>query len=84
MRCSRYIVVVLRLTIYVLSYSTSSFGWDPRSKKEEMFHPRARLVLCERCDDASSTSELHPSESRMVAYTIFRFEREAKHNVVYW
>ncbi|KAG2350436.1 hypothetical protein BDR05DRAFT_22151 [Suillus weaverae] len=66
-----------------LFYTTSSFGWDPRSKKEEMFHPHARLVLCERCDDTPSGSESIPSESRIVAYTIFRFEREAKQNVVY-
>ncbi|KAG2159935.1 acyl-CoA N-acyltransferase [Suillus bovinus] len=66
-----------------LFYTTSSFGWDPRSKKEEMFHPHARLVLCERCDDAPSGRESIPSESRIVAYTIFRFEREAKQDVVY-
>ncbi|KIK40623.1 hypothetical protein CY34DRAFT_258742 [Suillus luteus UH-Slu-Lm8-n1] len=64
-------------------YTTSSFGWDPRSKKEEMFHSHARLVLCERCDDTPSGSESFPSESRIVAYTIFRFEREAKQDVVY-
>ncbi|KAG1833876.1 acyl-CoA N-acyltransferase [Suillus variegatus] len=66
-----------------LFYTTSSFGWDPRSKKEEMFHPHARLVLCERRDDTPSGSESIPSESRIVAYTIFRFEREAKQDVVY-
>ncbi|KAG2044777.1 acyl-CoA N-acyltransferase [Suillus americanus] len=66
-----------------LFYTTSSFGWDPRSKKEEMFHSHARLVLCERCDDTPSGSESIPSESRIVAYTIFRFEREAKQDVVY-
>ncbi|OJA21167.1 hypothetical protein AZE42_04555 [Rhizopogon vesiculosus] len=66
-----------------LLYATSSFGWDPHSKKEEMFHPQARLILCERCDDAFSSSEPFPSESRMVAYTILRFEREAKQDVVY-
>ncbi|KAG2366601.1 acyl-CoA N-acyltransferase [Suillus spraguei] len=64
-------------------YATSSFGWDPRSKKEEMFHSHARLVLCERHDDTASGSEPVPSESRIVAYTIFRFEREAKQDVVY-
>lgn len=64
-------------------YTTSSFGWDPRSKKEEMFHSHARLVLCEGCDDTPSGSESIPSESRIVAYTIFRFEREAKQDVVY-
>ncbi|KAG1826006.1 acyl-CoA N-acyltransferase [Suillus subaureus] len=58
-----------------LFYTTSSFGWNPRSKKEEMFHSHARLVLC---------SESIPSEFRIVAYTIFRFEREAKQDVVYW
>lgn len=49
-----------------------------------MFHPHARLVLCERRDDTPSGSESIPSESRIVAYTIFRFEREAKQDVVYW
>jgi len=82
--CDVGIAVILTLTIYVLRYATSSFGWDPSSKKEEMFHPQARLVLCERCDDAFSSSEPFPSESRIVAYTIFRFEREAKQDVVYW
>jgi hypothetical protein len=71
-------------TIYPLSYTTSSFGWDPRAKKEEMFHSHARLVLCERCDDAPLGSESISPESRIVAYTIFRFEREAKQDVVYW
>ncbi|KAG2061908.1 acyl-CoA N-acyltransferase [Suillus hirtellus] len=66
-----------------LFYTTSSFGWDPRSKKEEMFHPHARLVLCERRDDTPSGSESNSSESRIVAYTIFRFEREAKQDMVY-
>jgi hypothetical protein len=75
---------VFYLIFYPLSYTTSSFGWDPRSKKEEMFHPHARLVLCERRDDTPSGSESIPSESRIVAYTIFRFEREAKQDVVYW
>lgn len=70
-------------TIYPLSYTTSSFGWDPRAKKEEMFHSHARLVLCERCDDAPLGSESISPESRIVAYTIFRFEREAKQDVVY-
>ncbi|KAG1755212.1 acyl-CoA N-acyltransferase [Suillus paluster] len=66
-----------------LLYAASSFGWDPHSKKEEMFHPHARLVLCERCDDTTSGSEPFPSESRIVAYGILRFEREAKQDVVY-
>ncbi|KAG0708933.1 hypothetical protein DFH29DRAFT_889744 [Suillus ampliporus] len=63
-----------------LLYTASSFGWDPHSKKEEMFHPRARFALCERCDDTTSSSEPF---SRIVAYAIFRFEREAKQDVVY-
>jgi GNAT superfamily N-acetyltransferase len=81
-RCRR--CFIFYLMIHPLSYTTSSFGWDPRSKKEEMFHSHARLVLCERCDDTPSGSESILSESRIVAYTIFRFEREAKQDVVYW
>ncbi|KAL4064893.1 hypothetical protein V8B97DRAFT_2010583 [Scleroderma yunnanense] len=56
-------------------YHTSSFGWNPQSKKLEMFDPRSRFIIA-RQDDACP--------SNIVAYTIFRFDREEYQDVVYW
>ena len=56
------------------SYSGSSFGWDAPGKRKELYHPMSRFIL------VREGGERVP----VVAYVMFRFEREASKNVVYW
>ncbi|KZP31295.1 acyl-CoA N-acyltransferase [Athelia psychrophila] len=56
-------------------YVKSAFGWDPSSKQEELFDKMSRFILCRMSDD----SEGGP----LVAYTIFRFDREEGEDVAY-
>ncbi|KAI6005314.1 acyl-CoA N-acyltransferase [Pisolithus orientalis] len=58
-------------------YVDSSFGWTPRSKKQEMFDARSRFII------ASQEDALTPNPPDIVAYTIFRFDREERQDVVY-
>ncbi|KAH7915820.1 acyl-CoA N-acyltransferase [Hygrophoropsis aurantiaca] len=66
-------------------YVSSSFGWDPLSKKLEMFDSLSRVILAEKITENTGSSEhVGPSRSKeLCAYTIFRFEREVKQNVLY-
>lgn len=59
-------------------YVDSSFGWTPKSKKQEMFDARSRFII------ASQEDALTPNPPDIVAYTIFRFDREERQDVVYW
>ncbi|KAH8988863.1 acyl-CoA N-acyltransferase [Lactarius akahatsu] len=62
-------------------YVGSSMGWDPPSKKEELFHRNSRFILLRRSqvqDDADVCGE--PS---IVAYSMFRFEMENDERVLY-
>lgn len=62
------------------SYVGSSYGWDPRSKKKELFHAESRFIL------------VHQTEAPglLIAYTMFRFDDEetmedgVMEPVVYW
>lgn len=56
------------------NYVNSSFGWAPRSKKQEMFDARSRFIIAYQED----------SPTNIVAYTMFRFDREEHQDVVYW
>lgn len=58
-------------------YVNSSFGWAPRSKKREMFDARSRFIIASQED----TVTRNPPD--VVAYTIFRFDREEHQDVVY-
>ncbi|KAG6336938.1 hypothetical protein ID866_2132 [Astraeus odoratus] len=62
------------------SYVASSFGWNPRSKKREMFDTRSRFVIARQDDNDSDALALF---SAIVAYTIFRFDREEGRDVIY-
>ncbi|EGO00059.1 hypothetical protein SERLA73DRAFT_160099 [Serpula lacrymans var. lacrymans S7.3] len=73
-------------------YMTSSFGWDPSSKQTELFDPLSRFILLERMNENNQLEEGAESpigvESStfprtLVAYTMFRFEREDSQNVIY-
>jgi N-alpha-acetyltransferase 40 len=60
-------------------YVDSSFGWDPTSKRGELFDSASRFVLVRQIGPPKSV-ESQP----LIAYTMFRFDREARENVVYW
>ncbi|EMD42210.1 hypothetical protein CERSUDRAFT_129691 [Gelatoporia subvermispora B] len=59
-------------------YVESSFGWDPTSKERELFHTTSRFIVVCPTDNASMISQ-----SDVIAYTMFRFDREDGQNVVY-
>ncbi|KAG6845785.1 hypothetical protein H0H87_003839 [Tephrocybe sp. NHM501043] len=48
----------------------SSFGWNPTSKQDELFHRLSRFILIYAADD-------------LVAFTMFRFEYEDKEELLY-
>ncbi|KAE9411044.1 acyl-CoA N-acyltransferase [Gymnopus androsaceus JB14] len=54
-------------------YITSSMGWNPPEKKEELFNPLARFILI--------TSQDHPDQ--IAGYSAFRFEHEEEEDLVY-
>ena len=60
-------------------YLSSSFGWNPQKKKGEIFHQLSRFVLARNV-----SSSTNPASSGIIAYSIFRFEREDRQDVVYW
>lgn len=63
-----------------LSYISSGvFAWDPKSKREELFNKYSRFLLVTPHED---DSDVNPEET-ILAYGIFRFERDEGRNVVY-
>jgi hypothetical protein len=59
-------------------YKSSSFGWNPSAKKEELFDQQSIFLLARVADDSETRAD------ELVAYAMFRFERENRQNVVYW
>jgi len=60
-------------------------GWDPPSKKQELFHRDSRFVLLRRSQAQDGLEHLHDSEELPVlAYSMFRFEMEDDECVLYW
>jgi GNAT superfamily N-acetyltransferase len=66
------------LTILILRYSRSSFGWDPPQKKAELFYPDSRFILV--WERAGNTSD----DRRLSAFAMFRFDMEDDERIVYW
>ncbi|KAG6381232.1 hypothetical protein JVT61DRAFT_5636 [Boletus reticuloceps] len=62
-------------------YRASSFGWNPQKKKTEMFHPLSRSLIAREITDPTHAPI---AGSDIIAYAIFRFEREERQDVVYW
>jgi len=60
-----------------------SFSWDPEEKKEEMFHALSRVVLLQPIQLDEGLQSPGASESPVVAFSMFRFEREDKRNMLY-
>jgi len=57
----------------------SSMGWDPPSKKQEIFHRDSRFVLLRRSQAQDGLEHLP-----IMAYSMFRFEMEEGDCVLYW
>lgn len=64
-------------------YTNSSMGWDPPSKKQELFHRDSRFVIIRH----TQTQDLFDSscaEMPIIAYSMFRFDMEDDECVLYW
>lgn len=67
-------------------YVSSSFGWNEAAKRQELFHTLSRFVVVRR-DETKDNGEPAKREGPVkpiVAFTMFRFDREEGENVVYW
>ncbi|KDQ63674.1 hypothetical protein JAAARDRAFT_29703 [Jaapia argillacea MUCL 33604] len=62
-------------------YTSSSFGWDPPRKRQELFHRLSRFILVRPALDESE--EPRSTLPDIIAYSMFRFEREVTEDVVY-
>ncbi|KAF9242873.1 acyl-CoA N-acyltransferase, partial [Melanogaster broomeanus] len=62
-------------------YSSSSFGWNPKAKKAEMFDQLSRFLIVQR--DEGDDTRGNPQSSGAIAYTMFRFDSEEYQDVVY-
>jgi hypothetical protein len=83
-RCSYFVCRHLLLSpLAYRRYVDSSFGWDPTSKRRELFDSASRFVLVRQIGPPESV-ESQPISKPLIAYTMFRFDREARENVVYW
>ncbi|KAI0963801.1 hypothetical protein AcW1_000774 [Taiwanofungus camphoratus] len=66
-------------------YVSSSFGWNEAAKRQELFHTLSRFVVVRR-DETKDNGEPAKREGPVkpiVAFTMFRFDREEGENVVY-
>ena len=64
---------VLTLPSLFASYLKSPFlGWDPKAKKQELFHSKSRFIL------------VHSTDLAVLAFSMFRFEDEEDEVVLYW
>lgn len=63
------------------SYVNSVFGWDPVSKRQELFDPLSRFILVRQKPQELNNDH---TPKQLVAYTMFRFDREEGEEVVYW
>lgn len=58
-------------------------GWDPPSKKEELFDRDSRFILLRRSQEQDGADPFCGDLSIM-AYSMFRFEIEEDECVLYW
>lgn len=51
-------------------------GWDPESKKEELFHSESRFIISRLNDETSG--------ERIAGFVMFRFEKDYGQKLLYW
>ena len=62
-------------------------GWDPPSKKEELFHRDSRFVIVRQrpqAQDRPDPDSPSAAEIPVMAYSMFRFDVEDDECVLYW
>lgn len=64
---------------YFRYISSGVFPWDPKSKKEEIFNKYSRFLLVTPQEEDSESKR----EDKLLAYSIFRFERDEERNAIY-
>ncbi|KAI8980654.1 acyl-CoA N-acyltransferase [Trametes punicea] len=58
---------------------SSSFGWNPKKKRKELFHRNARFILVYDGDRAAQNG----GTDRPIAFSMFRFERDQGEDLLY-
>ena len=58
-------------------------GWDPPSKKQELFHHHSRFILLRHPQSQDGADPLC-EEPPIIAYSMFRFDMEDDECVLYW
>ncbi|KAL5535609.1 hypothetical protein ACEPAF_3703 [Sanghuangporus sanghuang] len=66
-------------------YQTGNvFPWDPPEKRKQMFHEHSRFLLIgSGYESGSESADSSVREEAVLAYCIFRFERDEERNVAY-
>jgi GNAT superfamily N-acetyltransferase len=59
-------------------------GWDPPSKKQELFHRDSRFVIVRRPQAQDRSGSLCAEIIPIMAYSMFRFDMEDDECVLYW
>jgi len=59
-------------------------GWDPPSKKQELFHRDSRFVIIKRPQAQDRPDPLCAEITPIMAYSMFRFDMEDDECVLYW
>ncbi|KZT05937.1 acyl-CoA N-acyltransferase [Laetiporus sulphureus 93-53] len=60
-------------------YADSTTGWDPTTKRDELFHPDSRFIVARQSVRVLPDGRPRP----LSAYIMFRFEREEDEDVAY-
>jgi hypothetical protein len=59
-------------------------GWDPPSKKGELFHVDSRFILLQQFSESLTLAGGTDTGKSLVAFSMFRFDVEGGDCVLYW
>ena len=68
---------------FIIRYEKGDvFPWDPPEKRKEMFHKYSRFIIVTPDSAMTNNGNIANAED-ILAYAIFRFERDEGRNVIY-